>query len=468
MAVRMRSEGIDSFTIYEKAHNVGGTWRENTYPGVACDVPSHLYSFSFAPNSRWTRRYSTGAEIREYLENCAEKFDLYRSIRFGTTVTSLRHNGKRWEVRLGNGEVEEADYVVSGLGGLHVPNLPDFEGREEFPGPVFHTARWRDDVDLDGRRVAVVGTAASAVQVIPEIVGRVAHLDVYQRTPNWVLPRYGYSYPAWIRSAFAGMPRLARAYRGHYFSWLDFRFRTFHAKDNWMKRLVTGLAKRHLRAQVGDDCLRAKLTPDYPLGCKRVLLSDDYFPALGESHVELVTEPIEGMTRKGLWTRDGAERPADVIVLATGFKPFDIRQSVEVVGPYGNSLEDRWENGITAYKTVAVDGFPNLFFLLGPNSGLGHTSVLLTIEAQIEYVIDLVKTAISRRIDLVQPKPEATARFDRQIQAAIGNRVWASGCGSWYVDDSGRNHTLYPHDARTFLEELKRPDLDDFLLEKHS
>ncbi|MCK5749854.1 MAG: NAD(P)/FAD-dependent oxidoreductase, partial [Oricola sp.] len=377
MAIRLRQEGFDNFVIYEKAEEVGGTWRENVYPGVACDVPSHLYSFSFEPNPRWSKRYSPGGEIQDYMKACAKKYDLYRSIRFGKKVTAIRHDGSEWTVDFADGSSAAADYVVSGLGGLHQPNIPDIPGRERFSGPMFHTAKWRDDVDLEGKRVAVVGSAASAVQVIPEIVDKVAHLDVYQRTPNWILPRQGYAYPDWLKGVFEAAPALARLYRGVIFSLMELRFNAFKKDDNKMKAFVRKTFSAYLERQVRDPELRAKLTPDYPVGCKRILISDDYFAAIQKPNVDLVTEGIAAITAGGVRTKDGRERPADVVILATGFKPFDILESIEVSGPSGRSLREAWKDGIAAHRTVAAPGFPNFFLLLGPNSGLGHNSVVL-------------------------------------------------------------------------------------------
>jgi cation diffusion facilitator CzcD-associated flavoprotein CzcO len=463
MAIRLRQEGIDTFTIYEKADEVGGTWRENTYPGVACDVPSHLYSFSYDPNPRWSKRYSPGEEIWDYMKASAKKYDLYRSIQFGKTVTSVMHDGDKWNVNFKDGTSIKADYVISGLGGLHEPNIPDFEGRASFNGPSFHTAQWRHDVDLKDKRVAIIGSAASAVQVIPEIVDKVSHLDVYQRTPNWVIPRESYSYPKWLQAIFEKAPLLARAYRGFYFSLLEYRFAAFKKDDNFIKRRVQKRFLQYLNKAVRDPELRAKLTPSYPVGCKRILISDDYFDAIQKENVEVITDSIERITPSGVLTRNGAEHPADVLIYATGFTPFDILASIDVVGPGGNSLKDAWANGITSHRTLAVPGFPNFFILLGPNSGLGHNSVILMIEAQVNYIIRLVKKALEKGAAFVETRPEAAEAYDRKLQAELKDRVWAAGCGAWYVDKAGRNYTLYPHAVREYLREMAEPDSQEYL-----
>jgi cation diffusion facilitator CzcD-associated flavoprotein CzcO len=469
MAIRLREEGFDNFTIYEKAEEVGGTWRENRYPGVACDVPSHLYSFSFDPNPEWTRRYSSGGEILDYMKRCAEKYDLYRSIEFGREVTAIRHDGAEWQIAFKDGSTTIADFVVSGLGGLHKPNIPDFEGREKFSGPVFHTAEWRDDIDFTGKRVALIGSAASAIQIVPEIVDKIAHLDVYQRTPNWIIPREDYGYPKWLRSVFSAAPWLARAYRGFYFSIMEWRFPAFHKGDNRIKRLTRRRFLQHLERSVADPDLRARLTPDYPIGCKRILISDDYFDAMQKPNVDLVTEGIASFTDKGIQTNDGEEHEADIVILATGFKPFDILDTIEVTGPAGASLRDTWKTGIAAHRTVMAPGFPNFFLLLGPNSALGHNSVILMIEAQVNYVIQLIRQASGDgqgKSALVEPSCEAASAFEMKIQADLQGRVWAAACGAWYVDENGRNYTLYPHSVRHYLREMRAPELQEYELKQ--
>ena len=464
MAIKLREKGFSQFTIFEKANEVGGTWRENTYPGVACDVPSHLYSFSFEPNPDWSERFSPGGEIQEYLKGCARKYDLYEHIEFGKTVSAVRHVDGKWRIEFKEGEPAFADYLISGLGGLHAPSVPSFPGKDTFKGPAFHTAEWRHDVPLEGKRVAIIGSAASAVQVIPAIVDKVGHLDVYQRTPNWIMTRESYSYPRWAKGLFRAVPFLARLYRGAYFSYLEWRFNSFKTEDSYSKRMITARFEKHMKEQVKDPELLKTLTPDYPVGCKRLLISDDYLPAIQKENVSLVTEGIEAITETGVRTVDGEERSVDVIVYATGFVPFDILDAIEIEGPGGRNLKESWDGEIRAHRTIATPGFPNFFMLLGPNSGLGHNSVILMIEAQVNYIVDLVHAAEGKGAAFVSPKPEAAARFDLEIQSALQDRVWAAQCGAWYVDENGRNYTLYPHSVRHFLKEMKTPNLDEYEL----
>jgi cation diffusion facilitator CzcD-associated flavoprotein CzcO len=375
----------------------------------------------------------------------------------------VRHDGAAWRIDFADGSHADANIVVSALGGLHEPNIPEFNGAKDFKGPIFHTAQWRHDVDLKGKRVAVIGSAASAVQVIPEIAAKVAHLDVYQRTANWVMPRISYGYPKWAQGLFEKAPLLARLYRGWYFAMLEGRHRAFHIEDNWTKRFVRRVFDRHLNAQVSNPALKEKLTPHYPVGCKRILVSDDYFPAIQRGNVDLVTDRIARIEAGGIKTTDGKLREADVIILATGFKPFNLLDSIEVAGPGGKTLRATWSRGVTAHRTVAVPGFPNFFLLLGPNSGLGHNSVILMIEAQVNYVMQLIDR-IARDGVAIEPSPEAARAYDERLQKELSERVWAANCGAWYVDETGRNYTLYPHTVRKYLKEMREPVASEYIV----
>ncbi len=466
MAIALKRRGLDNFTIYEKADEVGGTWRENVYPGVACDVPSHLYSFSFEPNPDWSKRFSPGGEIWDYMKKVARKHDLYAKARFGKKVVRIRHDGIKWMIDFADGSGAEADIVISGLGGLHEPNIPPFNERETFRGPIFHTAQWRGDVDLKGKRVAVIGSAASAVQVVPEIAPLVSRLEIFQRTANWVMPRPSYAYPAWAKKLFRAVPPLARLYRGFYFSLMEWRHKAFEGGDNYVKRFVSKTFMKHMDEQVKDPALRARLTPSYPVGCKRILISDRYLPAVQRDNVDIVTEAIERFEEGGVRTKDGRLHRADVIILATGFKPFNLLDSIEVAGPAGVTLAETWKGGVAAHRTVAVPGFPNFFMLLGPNSGLGHNSVILMIEAQVNYVVQLIEEMRARRAAAVEPTREAAAAYDRRLQRDLKDMVWAGGCQSWYLDETGRNYTLYPHTVRAFIREMRTPELMEYALKE--
>ena len=462
MAAMLKRAGFDNFTLYEKADEVGGTWRENIYPGVACDVPSHLYSLSFAPNPNWSKRFAPGAEILDYLKKVTRDHDIYARAEFGKEVIKAAHDGRVWRLSFRDGETVECDVFISAVGGLHHPSIPDFKGRDDFQGEVFHTAQWREDIDLTGKRIGVIGSAASAAQVIPAIADKAGHIDVYQRTPNWVMARSDYAYSPFVKKMFALFPPLASAYRLFYFSFMEWRFKAFRQEDNDVKRYVRRVYEKNMTRAIKNPDLRAKLMPDYDVGCKRALISDDYLPALQRDHVDLITTPIDRFTASGIKTNDGIERSVDAIILATGFKPFHVGEGMCVENADGLSLEEYWRERMQAYKTVAAARFPNLFFLLGPNSGLGHNSVLLMIEAQANYILQLLGKLTDGSADLIAPKEEAARAYDDGLQTALGGMVWSSGCNSWYLDSKGRNYTLYSGPVRAFRKDLKAPDWGDF------
>ncbi len=462
MGIALRRAGMEDFTIHEKAADVGGTWRENTYPGVACDVPSHLYSFSFEPNPDWSHVYSPGREIQQYFERCAGKYGLAPHLRPGSEITEARFDERtdRWHIKSADGRSDEADVLVSAIGALHVPNYPDIAGLDAFGGEVIHSARWRPGLDLAGKRVAVIGSAASAVQIVPEIAREVAHLDVFQRTANWIIPRLDRKYPASWKRAFRRMPWLGRLHRWQLYWMLERRFPLFRGL-NRRNDLERRLALRHLEKQVADPALRARLTPDYPPGCKRILVSDDFYPALARENTRLVTEPIARITPEGIVTADGVLHPADTIILGTGFRTTDI-PSTEVIGRGGLTLREAWKDHMSAHRTIAVPGFPNFFTLLGPNSGLGHSSIIFMVEAQVRYVMQCLWKLVEYRT--IEPSTAAAARFDAAMQRGLAGTIWHSGCRSWYQDESGRISTLWPYGTARYWWEMRKVRWSEFVL----
>jgi cation diffusion facilitator CzcD-associated flavoprotein CzcO len=463
MGIALRRAGMEDFTLYEKAANVGGTWRENTYPGVACDVPAHLYSFSFEPNPEWSRVYSPGWEIQDYFERCAAKYGLTPHIRLGREVTDAAFDERtsKWHVTAG-GERDEVDVLVSAIGALHVPNIPAIDGLDRFAGEVIHSAQWKPDMDLAGKRVAVIGSAASAVQIVPSIAGQVSHLDVYQRTANWIIPRLDRAYPASWKRAFRELPFTGKLHRWQLYWMLESRFPLFlrrNRRNDQEKRL--GLD--HLAAQVRDPDLRMKLTPDYPPGCKRILVSDDFYPALTREHVNLVADPIARIEPGGVVTEDGALRPADAIILATGFRPTDIPRT-EVTGRGGLTLREAWKDGMAAHRTVALPGFPNFFTLLGPNSGLGHSSIIFMVEAQVRYVMQCLWKLVERRT--IEPREDAARRFDAAMQRGLDGTIWQAGCHSWYQDQNGKITTLWPHSTVRYWWDMRKVRFAEYRLGK--
>jgi cation diffusion facilitator CzcD-associated flavoprotein CzcO len=476
MAIGLLEDGRHDFAILEKAPALGGTWRDNTYPGCACDVPSRLYSYSFDSATNWSRDHAPQAEILGYLEQVARRHDVHRFTRFGTAIERIEWDAsaRLWRLRAADGRRFTARVVVSAVGGIHLPNLPDLPGLADFAGPAFHTARWRHDVDLAGRRVAVIGTGASAIQVVPEIAKQAERLTIYQRTPPWILPRRDRPVSRLARWLDARVPGLRAARR----QWLYWTAEARAIPLAHLPRLVVHpqrKAKAFLKRSLPELRLRRKLVPDYALGCKRVLKSDDYFPTLGREHVEVVVEPIDHIGRWGITTADGIERPTDAIVLATGFKPFDLTDALDVVGRDGRSLRDAWRSGPEAFRGVAVTGFPNLFLLMGPNTALGHNSILVMIEAQVNYIRQCLGWIGRGELGAVEVTPAAQAAWMAALHDRFERSVWRSGpvvgtggsavapCGSWYRHASGRNHVIWPGTSVSYAAAMRRAEPRDFL-----
>ncbi|WP_425585878.1 flavin-containing monooxygenase [Thermocatellispora tengchongensis] len=446
MGIKLKEAGYHDFVILEQADDLGGTWRDNTYPGCACDVPSPLYSFSFALNPGWTRLFAPHAEILDYLRRCADAYGLGPHLRFGKRVVGLEYDDEavRWAVSTSDGETLRAHAVVSGMGALHVPKFPGIVGREGFRGASWHSAEWDHSYDLTGKRVAVIGTGASAAQFVPRIAERVERLYVVQRTPPWVQSKPDVEIPDGLRRTLRAFPPARRALRGAVYWLLETRALGFAVHPRLMRGHQEA-ALRHLRRQVPDPELRAKLTPDYTIGCKRILLADDYYPALCRDNVELVTDPLTRITETAIVDATGREREVDAIVYGTGFKVVDALQEWRITGRKGLTLADAWRDGVEAYLGVATAGFPNLFFLLGPNTGLAHTSVVFMIEAQVRYVMDCLRLLSRTGARGLDVRAEAQREFNRGLQRRLGRRVWSEGgCDSWYLDAHGVNRTIWP------------------------
>jgi cation diffusion facilitator CzcD-associated flavoprotein CzcO len=465
MAIALRRAGMTDFVVLEKAGEVGGTWRDNSYPGCACDVESHLYSFSFAPNPGWTRRFAPQAEILDYLRACARRFGVLPHIRFHQEVEQARFDEEdgSWEIRTGDAQFR-ARVLVSAVGGLSTPASPAIDGLADFPGPCFHSQAWDHAVDLGGKRVAVIGTGASAIQIVPAIAPRVARLDLYQRTPPWILPRADRPFARLERALLEKVPLARRLLRAGIYWRLEARALSFTVAP---ELLVAGerLARAHLARQVPDRALRRALTPDYALGCKRVLLSDDYYPALGRPNVELITDPIRAVEGDRIVTAAGRARAVDAIIVATGFRTTSPIPRGMFRGAGGRDLADAWAAGPEAYKGTTVAGFPNLFLLVGPNCGLAHSSMVLMIESQIAYVMDALRVMRARGISRVDVRPAAQAAFNQALQARLGRKVWSTGgCKSWYLTESGKNVALWPGFTWQFRRLTRRFDADRYQL----
>jgi cation diffusion facilitator CzcD-associated flavoprotein CzcO len=461
MGIRLKQAGFHDFTILEQADGVGGTWRDNHYPGAACDVPSHLYSFSFEPNPRWSRSYAMQSEILAYLEHCTDKYGLRPHLRLETGVTRATFDERAgvWDVEATDGVPRRARALVSGCGGLSKPSLPDIPGLATFEGKTFHSARWDHHVPLEGKRVGVIGTGASAIQIVPEIADKVASLKVFQRTPPWILPKPDRAISPAERGMYRRAPALQKLARTGLYWQHELRALAFVVQPKILEMRAEPEALRYLRSRVKSAELRAKLTPKYRMGCKRVLMSNDYFEALQRAHAEVVTDPIAEVRAGGILTRDGKERPLDALVLATGFHAADAAAPFEVRGRSGRDLNVAWRDGAEAYLGTTVAGFPNLFLLVGPNTGLGHNSMVFMIESQIEYTLDCLRTMENRRLKFVDVRPDAQSAYNAQIQSKMAKTVWSTGgCTSWYTTKDGKNTTLWPGFTVEFRLRTRRFD----------
>jgi cation diffusion facilitator CzcD-associated flavoprotein CzcO len=464
-AIALMRAGRTDFVVLERDGDVGGTWHQNTYPGCQCDVPSNLYSFSFAPNPAWSQTFALQPEIGAYLKRVADDFGVRPYVRTRTAVTDAGwdEQTQRWRVETSRGALT-ARVLVAGMGGLSEPAIPSIPGAGSFEGPAFHTARWRHDVDLTGKRVAVIGTGASAVQVVPRIQPRVARLTVFQRTPPWIMPHPGRPVRPRERNLFKALPRVQRLVRGAVY-WgrecfvLPFKFHR-------LSRIPQAMALRHLAAQVVDPVLREQLTPRYEIGCKRILMSNEYFPALQQPNAALVTDAIERITPTGVVTADGVEHAADAIVWGTGFHVTDLPYVEWLRGRDGRALGDVWrEQGMQGLRGTTVAGFPNLFLLVGPNTGLGHNSIVFMIESQLAYLIDALRTLDARRAVACDPRTQAQESFNAGVQRRMRDTVWTQGgCASWYLDAHGNNTTLWPGTSWSFRRATRRFDAAEYEL----
>jgi cation diffusion facilitator CzcD-associated flavoprotein CzcO len=462
-AIRLKQEGFGDFVVLERAGDLGGTWRDNTYPGCACDVQSHLYSFSFAPNPEWSRSFSPQPEIQAYLQRCADEFGVRGHVRFHHEVTAAQwdEDGKRWTIETSRGPLT-ASVLVMASGALSDPIVPALPGLDRFRGRVFHSARWDHAFELDGKRVAVIGTGASAVQFVPAIQPKVAKLHLFQRTPPWVLPHTDRPLRAGERSLFRRFPAAQRAARRAIYTAREGMMLGF--RHPGVMRLAERTALRHLRKSIADPALRKKLTPDFTLGCKRVLLSNHYYPALARPNVEVVTDGIAEVRENAIVGADGVERPVDAIIFGTGFRPTDPPLAPYVRGRGGKTLAQAWAGSPKAHLGTTVVGFPNLFILMGPNTGLGHTSVVYMIEAQVEHLLGALRHLDAAGAAALEPRPEAQTAFVASVDERMRGTVWVSGgCASWYLDPTGRNSTLWPDFTWRYRQRAARFDPAEYL-----
>jgi cation diffusion facilitator CzcD-associated flavoprotein CzcO len=467
-AVRLKQEGIEDFVILERAADVGGTWRDNSYPGCRCDVPSHLYSFSFALNPEWTNTFSPQPEIWDYLRRVVEEHGLAPHLRLGHDVTDAAwdEQTRTWHVETSQGAFE-ADVVVGGMGPLSEPAVPDIPGLDTFAGAVFHSAHWDHEHDLAGERVAVIGTGASAIQFVPRIQPEVAKLHLFQRTPPWILPHTDRPVTNAERRLYRVLPSAQRLVRAAIY-WAREMLVFGFARDPRLMAVPETLGRNHLKRQVRDPELRRKLKPRYRVGCKRILLSNEYYPALTKPNVEVVTDGVREVRPHSIVVADGTEREVDTIILGTGFHVTDSPAAAHVRGRDGRTLAEVWQCSPEAYLGTAISGFPNLFMIIGPNTGLGHNSMVFMIESHLSYVIDALKTMDERDVAAVEVRPEVQKAFVRDVAERMEGTVWTSGCSSWYIDATGRNSTLWPDFTWRFRQRTRRFDPTDYVLHARS
>lgn len=464
LAMRLKRAGIDSFTILEKADTLGGTWRDNSYPGAASDAASMLYCYSFEQKTDWTRKWAPQAEIRDYIEHCARRNGILPHIRFGREVSRARFDDGtgKWTVTTSAGEELVADVLVSAVGQLNRPFVPDIPGLADFRGECFHSAHWNHDAQLTGKRVGVIGNAASAVQLVPEVAARAGHLAIFQRSANWIIKRGDRAYRPWERWVFTHVPGVARAYRWLVWAMAEVLLYPVMRRRKAISRLYEKWARANLRENVNDPVTRRALEPDYPIGGKRLLIHDDFYPALNRTNVDLVTSGIERVEPGGIRTRDGRLHELDVLVLATGFQTNPFLAPMRIEGLGGRTLEQDWAAGARAYYGVTVSGYPNLFLLYGPNTNLGHNSIIFMLECQMSYVLSALAELDADDLEYLDLREEVLAAHDAVIQRALGATAWAATGRSWYKDGSGRITNNWPYSTLWYWWCTRRIDRGDY------
>ncbi|EFQ82464.1 FAD dependent oxidoreductase [Aeromicrobium marinum DSM 15272] len=462
-AARLRAAGIEDVVVLERSDRVGGTWRDNTYPGAACDIPSLLYSYSFAQNPQWSRTYAGSDEILAYVESIADDFGVRDLIRFDTEVTSLTFDepSGEWTVEVAKGKSLRARSVIVASGPLSNSSWPSIPGLDTYEGHKIHSARWDHDFDPRGKRIGVVGTGASAVQIIPELVKEAEFVKVFQRTPGWVMPRMDTRRPDWTKALFAKAPPVQTAARQAWF-WGHEAMALGLVWNSPVTSLVQQVSRAHLRRQVKDPWMRRQLTPDFRAGCKRMLMSSDYYPALQADNCKLFTWPIATMSPAGIRTSDGVEHVLDAVVFATGYDISKQGSPIPVHGRDGRSLDDEWSGGVYAYKSASVSGYPNLFLTFGPNSGPGHNSALVYMEEQIEYAVHGVRAIVEDDLAVLDVRPEVQDAYNARMQERLSRTTWNSGCRSWYLTPDGFNGTMYPGFATQFARQMRSFRLTDY------
>lgn len=461
LVIKLREAGITDITLFEKKQTLGGTWRENTYPGVACDVPAQMYTYAFEPNPDWSHRYASGAEIQSYFERVARKYGVTDCIHFNEAVTDARFENGKWQIKTSRDTALEADFLISATGILHHPARPDIPGLDSFAGDMFHTAEWRHDVDLTGKRVGVIGTGSTAAQVVPEVAKIAKDLTVFQRTAQWILRSENVPFTEEQKQRYRRSPWLLTwAYYLNSFLMQQLFSKAVIGKA-LPHRYVSLLCKGNLWLSVKDKALRKKLTPNYKVGCKRIVLNNSFYDAIQQPNVHLETDKIEAITPQGVRCAGGKQIDLDVLILATGFHPFNFMRPMNLVGRNGVHIEDAWKNKIQAYRSLFLPDFPNFFLMLGPNTPIGNYSVIAMSEVQTNYILQLIEQWRAGKFTAISAKPEALKRYNEYLKAGMSTTAWVGGCQSWYLDKDG-DPAMWPYTWTQWVEEMQTPDYADF------
>jgi len=461
LAIKLREAGITDVTILEKADRIGGTWRENTYPGVACDVPAHMYTYSFRGNPEWEHRFAHGDEIQAYFEAVSSEFGVTDTVRFNESVDACHYRDGKWYIATSKGNDLVADFVFAATGILHHPAYPDIPGLDSFKGAMFHTARWDHDVDLAGKRVGIIGTGSTAAQVIGEIAPNAGKLTIFQRTPQWIFTARDKHYTEQDKARLRGNQGMMDKLRERYAWVLRNAFTEAVNSSGWRHKLLSWQVKRNLRKSVRDPELRAKLTPDYKVGCKRLIFNSTFYPAVQRDNVVLETSGIDHIDTAGVVTRDGGRHELDVLILATGFHPFNFMRPMDLVGRDGLTIDQAWSRKVQAYRSICLPGFPNFFLMLGPNSPVGNYSVIAMSEVQGAYALKLIEKWRQGELQTVEATHEAMTRFNAYLRDGMADTAWMGGCQSWYLDADGIP-ALWPYSWMQWVKEMAEPDLGDF------
>jgi cation diffusion facilitator CzcD-associated flavoprotein CzcO len=465
MAIQLKKAGMSNFQIFERAKDLGGTWRDNSYPGCACDIPSHLYSFSFEPNANWPRKYSPYNEIFAYLKRCFKKHNLAEKTVFDANISecSFDEHTNQWMLKTSDGETYRAKFLVVGAGPLNKPNLPNFPGADAFEGPSFHSSQWDHTLDVTDKNIAVIGTGASAIQIVPAIADKVKKLSLFQRTAPWVIPRWDREISKFEQSVYKWVPPLRWLYRNLIY-WYQEQGGLAFVTNIGAHKTIEKLARWHMGKVIQTPALLEKLTPKYRIGCKRILLSDDYYPALARDNVDVVTSDIAKLDRTGVITTDGTHYSVDAIIYGTGFAATEFIAPMKIYGTEGRELGKQWKQSAETLLGISTAGFPNFFVLVGPNTGLGHNSMVFMIEAQVNYIVSCLKTLRRKNSERLDLKPEAQRAFSAEVQEKMAKTAWMSGCKSWYLSPDGKNYTLWPGFTVSYWLKTRKFNADHYNL----